>query len=323
MRRPTPSKNAGLLGAAALIMTLGTGCAARTVDFEVTRPAMINLQPTGNTMSVGTIEANGQPEAAADVAAELRGRIAHSLNPSVRLQPDGAAVEVDGAIQQDGFTSRTETVSQTCTKTVDDGVDSNGVSQSHQESYDCSYTQEVVTGQSRIRFSVRAGGGDHRGLFTQVYVRSGEVTNPSSADVARLMHGLRAATVEQFAKVILPWKDRVSERFKDCDGDDRCKKGLERVKASDLPGAEALFTQVLAGYDAGWSVPDKQAKRIGEAFYDRAVTRAHQRRYADAIADLLRAIALQPKRAKWPQEVAVVQALEKDEQALRAQGAMP
>jgi hypothetical protein len=317
MRHIPPST---LAAAAALVMTLGTGCAARTVEFDVTRPAMINLQPLGTTMRVGTIEANGQAEAAADVAGELQNRIAHSLNPSVRLQGEGAAVEIDGAILGSGYSVQSETVSQTCSRTVDDGTDPSGIARSHDETYDCSSTQDVGTGQSTIQLRIRAGTGDRRVLFTQVYVRSGKVGSPSAKDQAKLMHDLRAATVEEFARVILPWKDKVSERFKDCDGDSRCKKGLDRVKEGDLPGAEALFTQVIGAYEAGGAVSEKQSKQIGEAFYDRGVTRAHQGRYTEAIADLLRAIGLQPKRAKWPQEVASVQQLEKDEQALRAQG---
>lgn len=322
MKPRTPSKSPTLLAAAALSAALATGC-ARTIDFTVMRPAAIDLQPTGGTVSVGWIQANGRREAAADVRSDLQERIANNLNPNIHLLLDGGGVVVDGAIIEDGYDEHSETVSQTCTKTVDDGVDSNGVSQSHQESYDCSYDVTVGVGVSRIQLRVLESGGDHRVLFTDVYTRSDSVTSPSSSDVTRLMHDLRDASVAQFAKVILPWRERVSERFKDCEGDDRCKKGFERAKAGDLPGAEALFTEVIGPFAAGGAVPVKQRKQIAEALYDRGVTRAHQGRYAEAVADLEQAIALQPKRAKWPSELARVQELSRDHEALRAQGAVP
>jgi hypothetical protein len=321
MNDSTSSKFPRLLASAALLLTLGTGC-ARTVDFAVTRPAMLNLQPTGNTVAVGPIAANGQREAAADVTGELQGRIAHSLNPSIRLLADGAGVVIDGSIMENRYDTHSETVSQTCTRTVDDGTDSNGTPQSHTESYDCSYEVEVGVGKSRVALRVVEATGERRVLFIRVYDSSDSVSSPSKDDAATLMHRLRVANVEQFAKVILPWQDTVSERFKDCEGDARCKKGFELVKTGDLPGADALFTQVIGAHETA-PVPPDRAKAVAEAFYNRGVTRAHQQRYAEAAIDLQRAIVLQPKRAKWPAELASVQEMARDKEALRAQGAAP
>jgi hypothetical protein len=313
-------KPSTLLALAALAATFATGC-AHTVDFTVLRPAMLNIQPSGGTVTVGDIEANGHPEAAADVANELRTRVAHSLNPKIRLLAEGGAVVVDGGVLANGYQEHTETVSQTCTRTVDDGTDANGNAQSHTETYDCSYDVTIGVGTARIGFRVldRA---THAVLFAQSYDRSGSVTSPSSSDVVGLMHGLRASTVEQFAKVILPYQEVVTEKFKDCDSDARCKKGFEMIKAGNYPAADALFTQVIGPYTAG-AVPSENAKQISEAFYDRGVTRAYQQRYAEAEADLSRALVLQPTQKRWPEELASVQAMERERQTLREQGAVP
>jgi hypothetical protein len=323
MKNITSSKLPSILAVAGLVTTLGTGCASRTVQFDVVRPAIMNLQPSGNTLSVGTIAANGRPQAAAEVSGELQYRIAHSLNPSIRLLSSGAApIEVDGAVLADTYSEHTETVSQTCSRTVDDGTDANGNAQSHTETYDCSYDITVGDGTSQLRLRVVTAD-DHRVLLDQIYTRSASVNSPSKADAAQLMHRVRMDAVDQFAKVILPWRDTVAERFKDCDGDDRCKKGIELVKAGNLSGAEASFSQVIGSYDTGGFVLDKDTQRIGEAFYDRAVVRAHLDLYGDAVTDLQKALKLQPKRAKWPQELASIQQMARDRQALREQGAAP
>ena len=320
MKDSTSSKFLVGLAIAGLSLTLGAGC-ARTVQFTVTRPAMMNLQPAGNTVTVGAIKPNGYAAAAADVTADLQNRIAHSLNPQIRLLRNGGAVVVDGAVLANAYEQHTETVSETCSRTVDDGTDSNGTPQSHTESYDCSYDIQVGTGVSRIELRV-LDGAHERVLFDKTYVQAASVNNPSAADVAELMHRIRDASVDDFAKVLLPYQETVTESFKDCEGDGRCKKGFELVRAGDFPGADALFTQVIGAY-ATADVPASRAKEIAEAFYDRGVTRAYQQRYAEAEADLARAVALQPKRAKWPQELANVQTMGKERQALREQGAVP
>lgn len=126
--------------------------------------------------------------------------------------------------------------------------------------------------------------------------------------------------MEQFLKVILPWQATVAERFKDCEGDDRCKAALDLARKGDLPGADVLLTRAIEPRAPAAALTGKEAKRIAEALYDRAVIRAHQQRYAEAVADLQRAIALQPKRAKWPAELASVEQMARDKEALRAQG---
>jgi hypothetical protein len=319
----TSTTRASLLAAvAALALTGGAGCAS-TVTFAVVRPALMNLSPSGNTISVGQIQPNGQPEAAADVAADLQQRIAGSLNPSIRLLPDGAGVTVDGSIVEDSYEQHYETVSQTCTRTVDDGTDSNGNAQSHTESYDCSYDILVGNATSQIRLRVVEGGGAHRVIFDQGYTQTARVNSPNALDVQKVRHGVRDLSVEQFAKVILPWQDIVTERFKDCDGETLCKQGFAATKKGDLVTADGLFSQVIGGYANGAVVPSTLTKRIGEAYYDRAVVRAHQERYEEAVSDMQVAIKLQPKRPKWPNEMESVKQMARDKMALRAQGATP
>jgi hypothetical protein len=297
-----------------------SACATRTVTFTVTRAASINLRSTGNTVTVGTIAPNGHPEAANQIAADLAVRIEYSLNPSIRLVANGGVI-ITGSVVVDRYDERTETVSSSCSKTVDDGVDANGVSQSHTESYDCSYDQQVGTGTSVVRLGVFEAGGDHREIFESLYKHSDEVVSPSSGDPARLLHGLRAASVAAFAHVILPWRELVTERFKDCGGDDLCKQAFEAISNGDLARADALYSIVIGGFEVpGKRLPPGQHERISEALYNRAVTRAYLGRAAEASADLARAIAIEPRKAKWSRKLGAIEAMARDQRALVEQG---
>jgi hypothetical protein len=313
-------KLASVLTVAGLCLSLGTGC-ANTVHFNITRAAMINLAPAGNTVSVGAIAPKGNPEAAADVTADIQYRVSHSLNPSIRLLASGGGVIVDGSVDADGYAEHTETVSATCSRTVDDGVDANGTPQSHSESYDCSYDVTVGVATSQLSLRIVSGSGG-RVILAQTYTQSDSATNPNAAGVAQLRHNVRDAAVGDFARTILPYDEVVTERFKDCDGDSRCKRGFHLVSSGDLEGAEALFSQVIGGFDTGSVVPGKRTKEIGEAFYDRGVTRVYLGRYAEAVADMEKAIQLQPQRKKWPQEVVSFKIMARDRQALHDQGAL-
>jgi hypothetical protein len=285
MKPSMKSRAAMVFAAGALFATFATGC-ARTIQFTVTRPAMLNLQPEGGTVTVGDIASNGHPDAAADVAYELRARIANSLNPSIRLRGDGGAVVVDGNVLANTYKEHTETVSSTCSRTVDDGVDANGTPQWHIESYDCSYDVRVGEGATKIQLRVLSPA-TNKVIFAHTYDAANTVRDASADDVVALMHGLRADTVKEFAKVILPYQEVVTEKFKDCDGDKRCKQGFEKVKAGDYPSADALFTAAIGPYTVG-AVPKDKLKQVGEAFYDRGVIRAYQQRYDEAQDDLAR-----------------------------------
>ena len=299
-----------LAAVAALAITAGTGC-ARTITLPVLRPAPINLVPEGNTVTVGHIAATlATGEAADGVTKHLQERIAGN-DVGLRLLPSGGAVTVDGSILKDSYEEHEKRVSATCT------------TPGTNDTYDCSYTVTIGVATSRIRLRLVESGGDHRVFLDRVYEQSGSVTNPSQEGVVSLRRRLWAESADEFAVSFIPMHDTVTERFKDCDGDSACERGFEAVKKGDLAAAEALFSKVIAAWPEPSAIPAAQQKRVGEALYDRAVVRAHQRRYDEAADDLLLAIGLQPGRARWLDELDQIRRLARYTKELQAQGAQP
>ena len=123
--------------------------------------------------------------------------------------------------------------------------------------------------------------------------------------------------------MILPWQESVTVEFEDCNGDARCRQGYDLVQAGNLAGAEPIFTQVIGAYqNAAMPVPPNESEKIGEAFYNRGLTRSYLGQYARAVADLTRAISLRPDETDWQQELQSAQQMSHDQEALRQQGAV-
>lgn len=323
------------LGLCALsALSIGSGC-ARTATFAVTRPAMLNAAAVGNTMSVGGVAApTGMPQdlqAAGEIVADLTGRISRSLNPSIRLLASGGGVVITGAVLGNQYAENIEQSAGTCTRQVPAYV--NGRQTTRTESYACTTLRRVGTASARLQFQVTHGT-SNESLFDRTYEDSAttattgvispyERRDPPPIDGGGMLHNLRAHLVDHFARVILPWQESVTVEFEDCDGDARCRQGYDLVQAGNLAGAEPLFTQVIGQYqNATLPVPPNEAEKIGEAFYNRGLTREYLGRYTQAVADITRAMQLRPDESDWQHELESAQQMARDQEALRQQGAV-
>lgn len=326
------SRRAGTLFLAGAALVFGAAC-GRTAHFTVTRPAMLNAAAVGNTMTVGPIAApNGDVQAAAEISSDIQNRIARSLNRSIRLLAQGGGVVITGAVLNNTYQERMERNDSTCSRQVAVGRDRYGNTQYQTQNYSCTQLRRVGQAHVVLQFTI-TNGTSGEVLFSQNYetvddeVTTGTVSayennQPAYIDGQAMLHALRASNTAQFARVILPWQEEVSVDFEDCDGDNRCSQAFDMVRAGNLAGAEALYTQVVGNAGtAGAAVQPDQAERVGEALYNRGVTREYLGRYAQAAADLTRAIALRPEEEEWPTELQSVQRMMRDQEALRQQGA--
>ncbi len=324
-----------LAGAALALASLTTAaCASRTATFRVTRPAMLNAAAVGNTMTVGPIAAPNPAymPAAAEVAANLQGRIASSLNRSIRLVAQGGGVVITGAVLADDYMENLERNSRVCTRQVYAGTQNN-IPQYRAETYPCTDLRRTGTGMSRVQFTVTHGQSGEV-IYDHIYEHSRSATTtgiasayenrqPAPIDGAGLLAQARGTNLEHFAHVILPWQEDVTVEFEDCNGDARCRQGYDLVRASNLAAAEPLFTQVIGQYAmVTVPVPPNEAERVGEAFYNRALVREYLGRYTLAVADFTRAIALRPDESDWQQELQEAQRMAREQESLRQQGAV-
>jgi hypothetical protein len=320
---------AGLIAATAL--GAGGGC-ARTATFAVTRPAMLNAAQVGNTMTVGGIAApTGMPQdvqAAAEISADLSNRIAHSLNPSIRLLAQGGGVVITGAVLSNEYGERIEQVNRTCTRTVSVG---NG--QFRAEPYPCTDIRRIGQAHARLQFQVTHGQ-NGQVLFDQSYedtatqttvgIRSPyERRDPPGIDGFGMLHAVRAGLVNNFARVILPWQESSPWPSRTA----TATRGVARATTSC---AGATWRAPSPCLPRCWASTPRRARRcrptwprsIGEAFYNRGITRSYLGRYAQAVADLTRAIALRPNESDWQQELRTPSNMARDQESLRQQGAV-
>ncbi|MBI5517676.1 MAG: tetratricopeptide repeat protein [Deltaproteobacteria bacterium] len=314
------------------------GCASRTASFNVTRPAVLNAAAVGNTFSIAGMNTGGGRyiQAAAEVVADLQNRIAHSLNPSIRLLPQGGGIVITGDVLADDYAESMERSQRTCTRQVEAGRNAQGIMQYRTESYTCTDLRRVGTATSRINFSL-TNGQTSAVVLSQVFESTNQVVTtgiespyenqvPDAIDPNALIHRTRGESVETFAHIILPYQETVTVEFEDCDGAPQCQQGLESARAGTpqgLAAAEALFTQVIANYQPlSAQVPPNEVEKIGEAFYNRALVREYLGRYAQAAADLNRAIALRPGESDWPHELQSIQQMSQAQESLRSQGAV-
>jgi hypothetical protein len=310
------------------------GCVSRTATFRVTRPAMLNAAEVGNTMTVAGVTTNNPAylPAAAEIVAELQGRITNSLNRSIRLVAQGGGVIISGTVLANDYLEELNRVPRVCSRQVAVGV-RNGITQYRTDTYPCTDLVRVGTGLSRIRFTL-TNGRSNQVIFDQVYEFSQRATTtgiasayenrpPLPIDGDMLVRQARAVNVEHFAHVILPWQEDVTVEFEDCNGDERCRQGFELVRAGNLEAAEPLFTAVIGPYTAaGSAVPPNETERVGEAFFNRGLVRTYLGRYTLAVADFTRAIALRPGEEDWTAQLQDAQRQARDQEALRQQGAI-
>jgi hypothetical protein len=310
---------------------LATAACARTATFRVTHPALINAAAVGNTMTVGGFADNGHPMAAEEIRTNLATRIANSLNRSIRLLPAGGGITITGAILANDYTESFTRNTRTCTRSVLT-TDAQGRQTTTTQSYPCTDVTRRGHAVAQIQFRIIATASGQT-IFDRVYEREADRTTtgiesqyemraPDVIDAARLLYDLRSDLVEQFARVILPWQEDVTVEFEDCAGDPHCSEGFEAARHGDLAAAERHFTAVVGTNVAAAAANPQQAERIGEALYNRGLVRAYMGRYAQAVTDINRAIQLRPGNERWAEELQNIQSLARDQEALRAQGAI-
>lgn len=323
-----------LLGAMALGTAFSAGCASRTATFTVTRPAMMNAAAVGNTMQVAGVAApTGLPQdvqAAAEIVANLSQRIAGSLNRSIRLVTQNGGITISGSVVANNYAERIERNNRTCTRSVPYRV--GNTTQYRTESYACTDLRRIGQANAQLQFTITRGA-DQVVMFTQTYADTQNVVTtgiqspyensfPAAIDGMGLLHNMRAHLVEEFAHVILPWNENVTVTFEDCDGDNACTQAYQQVQGGNLAGAETLYTQAVGAFaNPAQQVPANLAEKVGEALYNRGLTRMYLGRYSQAVADITRAIALRPNEEEWQQNLQEAQRMARDQEALRQQGA--
>lgn len=316
--------------AAALLFTLFalSACGARA-RFEIVRPALLDASPFGNSFSV-------QPFQGVDVNAAYRAqalleqRITASLNPSHRLMMGGGGVIIGGQVLTHDYREEMRQQDQTCSRSVN-YVDANGRTQSRSESYRCTQYTRYGTARSAIRFTV-AIANTGQIVWDRVYddARDAQTSatnqTPDGINAGGMLDAMVQNAVSEFSTVILPWPDTVEVAFSDCGGGEGCDDAWGLVRSGDLAGAEVIYTRILGPYDdVSAAVNPEDNEIVADTLFNRGVVRAYTGSYELGMADIQRAVSLRPEEDSWAPELARIEALAGEQDALRQQieGAAP
>ena len=312
-------------GRALLVIALALasfGCATRA-RFEVVRPALLDASQVGNTFSVqpfGGVDAS----AAYQIQAMLEQRIASSLNPAIRLLAGGGGIIVTGDVVDFSYREELRGEEATCSRQVQ-YRDANGRTQTRSESYRCVRTTRYGHASAGVRFVVMVAA-TGQVVFDRTYQDASETSTsatngrPASIDGRYMLDRLVESFVAEFARVILPWPETVEVAFTGCGGADGCGEAFDRIRGGDLGAAEQIYTQILGPYDApGAALNPDDADIVSETLFNRGIIRAYTGSYELGIQDLTRAIEIRPGEARWREELAQIELLAAEQEALQSQ----
>lgn len=306
-----------------LLCSLALVACGSSARFQVTRPALLDASPFGNSFSVMPF-GGGYPSASIQVQRDLQQRIANSLNPSITLQGQGGGIVIAGEVLANDYGEQLTENRRTCTRSVS-YRDSSGQQRTRSESYACTTYTRTGTARVMIRFVVQVastGQWVYDRTFDDSRSASTSATNqmPGGIDGGGMLADLNARIVADFARVILPWSETVVVRFTGCGGADRCGEAIDYVHASQLFEAERIYTEILGPYDS----PDQQVTEedldiVSETLYNRGVVRAYSGSYELALQDLQRAIQLRPDHDEWNDMLQEVERTAEEGDRLRQQ----
>lgn len=316
------SRHARTLSVAlSLTAALSLGACARTAQLDVLRPAMINAAPFGNSFEVR--EFQGDPQASAQLQSALRERIASSLNHAITLVMANGGLAIQGSILRNEFHQEEQQRSETCTHT--ERVNNQDRTVNHPCTrivttgiFDVSVGYSVVVpATNQVLFSREYSSQRRSELSRRFGPYPGDASTSGQINPAQLKHDAFEHTVEQFSRVILPWRDTVEVTFEGCAGDARCSQAYEAVQAQRLDAAEEILNAVT-GPD-GTPIAEADRNRVSEAIYNRAMVRMLRGVYGAAFIDLQRAIELRPDKEEWRGRFQELEQLARDQDALREQ----
>lgn len=292
------------------------GCAT-TVTTRVLRPALINAQPYGGTMTVGEFrgdqyEWNG---IAADIRQYIREAIVGCPNGVVRFMEGQAGLTVFGRVADYTYRELVAEQRDTCTRTEGSG------SNRREVRYACVHYTRNGEANVRIVFNVADGAGQT--IAAKTYEMGDSASTfatdqpPSAIDGQGMLRSLAYGLTDQFIRVVIPWWDTVDLPFWDCGDSPDCTRGIGLVQAGQWDQAITAFDAAAAKIQA---TPGFDPEDLAEAYWNKALTQQYSNDFAGAVISLTMAMQLDPENSDYAAQLQEVQRSQADMEALRQQG---
>ncbi len=312
------------VAALAALLTLAS-CGTSTVSMMAVRPAILNAQAYGGTVSVAGF-APAHPDYAlisGQFRNEVAERIAGGVGGTVRLLEYGGGLVISGRVE--AYTAQLHAHERltTCTDSV--SVDGGKSSATKNIERPCAW--RWLDWQCRVVVTAQVTDPSGRVLIIRPisYERSGSTTQvrdaaPVPPNLHPILQELRLRAAEEVAWLVTPHHERVNAVFYDCQkpATAACEFGVKRMAEARYDEAVAAFTDALAQLErAGASAADR-----AKVLWNRAIVLQFSRRFDEAVADLQAAHRLDPQD-EYRDQIAVVERERAAHQQLLEQGLGP
>lgn len=313
------------LGAVIAALAGLVGCGTSTVSMMAVRPAILNAQAYGGTVSVAGF-APAYPDyalVAGQLRSEVADRIAGGVGGTVRLLEYGGGLVISGRVEQYSAHLHPHERATTCTDTVSVPSDKGTVSKNVERP--CAWRwldwhcQVVVTAQvtdptGRVLL-IRPVSYERRGSTAQVRDAA-----PVPPNLHPILQELRLRAAEEIAWLVTPHRERVNAVFYDCEKPATavCEVGVKHMAEARYDEAVADFTEALAQLERAGATAADRAKVL----WNRAIVLQYSRRFDPAVADLQAAYRLDPQD-EYRDQIAVVERERAAHQQLLEQGLGP
>lgn len=298
-----------------LVAAMMGGCTAGA-QLSVLRPAVLNARQFGGTMSVGPFD--GHPMAAAAIAQDLRQRIMTAEGSPVTLVEGAGALVITGSVIDYSYSERMEQDRETCSRT-----ETNANGESRRIEYACIEYTRRGHAHVAIAFNVTVSATGQT-IIASTYedqasrTRTATDEQPAHIDGAGLLARLRDGLVEQFARVILPWRETVRVRLGRCgDARQHCDPGIQAFRASDFHTAAAAFQRAVTQLEG---MEEPPADDLADAWWNLALSLEYSGDWGRAEQAIGEAARYEPDNEAFAQELQNVRRMAEEARRLNEQG---
>lgn len=295
------------------VVLIGLSCRP-VATFGVLRPAQINAQDFGGTMTVQTF--GGPGEAAMAVTRELRRRVGESEGGVVRYVRSGAGLLVHGEVADHTYRERLDRRSKMCSRTGGFG------DRMYERSYMCSSYTRTGHAHVAITFYVIATESGEQVMSLTLEDSWHAMTRrdqslPAKIDGTSMLVKMRQTLIERFAKIVLPWREQVEVRFGRCGrAQVHCEAGIEALRTGRFKRARGAFSAALRQLEKSGG----RDRHIAGAFYNLGLAREYSAEFEGAISAIRRASKLDPENDEYRRELRNVRRMRREREELTRQG---
>ncbi len=326
-----------LVLALVLLVALG-GCGTSTVSLNIVKPAAINAQQYGGTVSVSQIMAMHpeQEGVAALLANHIIANVRAGYGGVVQVVMPPGGMDISGTLEDHSTVFKSERYNGTCRRRQN-YTDSKGKRRTKRVSYKC--RRGRLRWQARTMVLIRIQAADGRMLWQRRLSRrrSGSILAGDPNDIRdavrhlrRLRRDAQRATLRahdrmrrsiaaQVAAMVVPRQVRVRVRVYDCLASAKpvCVRGAKLMAASQWDASLAAYGQALGIYG---QTPTVKPTDVAKVHWNRALVYRFSHRYNLAHAELTKALQLDPGNSSYIAERSRIEKTRADEQRLNAQG---